>query len=225
VGECRTGVPAHFDYYRPGGGGGGGGSAFGAAAAPSPRPVLSAPDREGLDDAAAAVGDAVAELAEDWTTSCVVEGDINTTETWHVIGNATRTTTASRPHDAAGLAETGTETAEGLAETAGFKFDFTFPQSVTLLNMGIYGEAEQLRLREDDDSCWHKHSVIPSHRVHDRVRTMQHRAACHWHRQKWGTGARASLDSQQFILCCFTLDLYKICIAQLLKLVHFFHFY
>ena len=182
VGECRTGVPAHFDYYRPGGGGGG--SAFGAAAAPSPRPVLSAPDREGLDDAVAAVGDAVAELAEDWTTSCVVEGDINTTETWHVIGNATRTTTASRPHDAAGLAETGTETAEGLAETAGFKFDFTFPQSVTLLNMGIYGEAEQLRLREDDDSCWHKHSVIPSHRVHDRVRTMQHRAACHWHRQK-----------------------------------------
>ena len=143
VGECRTGMPAHFDYYRPGG-------ASSHGAAPSPRPVVAAADDQSDavdDDDDAADEDVVAES----TTSCVVEGDINTTDTWHVIGNASRTTTA-------------------LSDAAWFKFDFTFPQSMMLLNMGIYGEAEQTRLLEDDDSCWHKHSVIPSQRVHDRVR-------------------------------------------------------
>jgi len=145
VGECRTGMPAHFDYSRPGE------SSF--RGAPSPRPVLAAPDDDlakpdaAVVDAAAAAAADVAEL----TTSCVVEGDINITETWYVIGNASRTTTA--PTDA-----------------AGFKFDFTFPQSMLLLNMGIYGEAEQIRLQEDSDDCWYKQSVIPPQRVYDRVR-------------------------------------------------------
>jgi len=147
VGECRTGIPAHLDYYRPGV------SSFGSP--PSPRPVVDASDadrdKSDVDVVEAAAADAEA------ATSCVVEGDINTTETWYVIGNASRTTTALTGGGAS-------------SSSSGFKFDFTFPQSMTFLNMGIYGEAEQIRLQEDYDSCWHKHGVIPSQRVHDRVR-------------------------------------------------------
>jgi len=143
-------MPAHFDYYRPGG------SSFGSL--PSPRPVVAASesddDKSQVDVADAAAADAEA------MTSCVVEGDINTTETWYIIGNASRTTTAP----------TNGEDDDGSSSSSSwFKFDFSFPQSMTFLHMGIYGEAEQIRLQEDYDSCWHKHSVIPSQRVHDRV--------------------------------------------------------
>jgi len=122
---------------------------------PSPRPVLGSPDAD-RDKSQVVVADAEDADAEA-ATSCVVEGDINTTETWYIIGNASRTTTAL------------TDGAQDSA-SSGFKFHFTFPQSMTFLHMGIYGEAEQIRLQEDYSSCWHKHSVIPSQRVHDRVR-------------------------------------------------------
>jgi len=109
-------------------------------------------DRDRQDEAVAVAA------AEDYEsmTRCVVEGDINTTETWYIIGNVSRTTTAL--------------SGDGQDSASGFKFDFTFPQTLTYLRMGIYGEAEQMRLHGDDDSCWHKHSVIPTNRVHDRVR-------------------------------------------------------
>jgi len=142
VGECRTGIPAHFDYYRPGV------SSFGSA--PSPRPVLAAPDSD-ADKSQVAVADAAAAADAEATTRCVAEGDINTTDTWYIIGNASRTTT------------------DGVS-SSGFKYDFSFPQSMTFLHMGIYGEAEQIRLQEEHNSCWDKHGVIPSQRVHDRVR-------------------------------------------------------
>jgi len=147
-------MPAHFDYYRPGV------SSFDSP--PSPRPVVDASDAD-RDKPAVAVADEAAEDAEAAAaTSCVVEGDINTTETWYIIGNASRTTTAL----------TGAGSASSSSSNSGFKFDFSFPQSMTFLNMGIYGEAEQIRLQEDDDSCWHKHGIIPSQRVHDRVRRL-----------------------------------------------------
>ena len=143
VGECRTGRPAHFDYYRPG---------VPFESPPSPRPVVADPDAADRDKSQAVLTDDAAADAEA-TTSCVVEADINTTETWYIIGNASRTTD-------------GGDVSSG----SGFKYDFSFPQSMIYLHMGIYGEAEQMRLHENHDDCWHKHSVIPSHRVHDRVR-------------------------------------------------------
>jgi len=154
VGECRTGMPAHFDYYRPGD------SSFGSL--PSPRPVVAASDAD-RDKSQVSASDDAAEDVEA-ATSCVVEGDINTTETWYIIGNVSRTTTA--------LTDGGRE-----GGSSGFKFEFSFPQSMTYLNMGVYGEAEQIRLQEDWDSCWHKHSVIPSQRVHDRVRLFSDQTA------------------------------------------------
>jgi len=150
VGECRRGIPAHFDYYRPGGG-------SPSESVPSPRPVLADPQRDQSPDVELEVDQAESD-AESGMTSCVLEGDINSTETWYVIGNASRTTTAL------------TDTHDRLSASGFFKFEFSFPRSMTLLNLGIYGEAEQIRLHEDYDSCWHKHSVIPSARVHDRVR-------------------------------------------------------
>jgi len=79
-------MPAHFDYYRPGGGGGGGGSSYGSAR-PSPRPVLAAADADrGLsNDDGTAVRDALAAVdITESTTRCVVEGDINTTERYYI---------------------------------------------------------------------------------------------------------------------------------------------
>jgi len=150
VGECRTGMPAHFDYYRPGG------SSF--SVLPSPRPVLAASGAE-RDESHVDVADDD-EIDIESTTSCIVEGDINTTETWYIIGNASRTTSA--------LTESGG--GAGAGSGSGFKFDFSFPHNIAFLHMGIYGEAEQIRLQEDYSNCWHKHSVIPSQRIHDRVR-------------------------------------------------------
>jgi len=137
-------MPAHFDYYRPGV------SSFGSP--PSPRPVIAASDADRDKSKLVDAADTDDDDAEA-TTSCVVEGDINTTQTWYIIGNASRTTSAL----------TG----------SGFKYDFTYPQSQSFINMGIYGEAEQIKLQDDYNSCWHKHGVIPSQRVHDRVRIAQ----------------------------------------------------
>lgn len=145
IGDCRS-TPHLATGDQPtasvsaAGGGGGGLFASSAAVLPSPRADMSARDPE--------VSSASASAA-----TCVVEGDVNTTATWH-----------------------GFFANISVVTGGGFSFRFTYPYHMQVQNVILYNEDDVLKLGWDRN-CWQKEGLVHSHHVPEQIIDLSYRSS------------------------------------------------